>query len=83
MIGVNCFNDDPENLKEVMTRENLNWRSFAGNDDVTQQWNSPATPTFYVIDHEGTIRRKWVGPPGEEAMDAALESLIQEAEEVN
>jgi len=52
----------------------------ADSGDITRQWNSPATPTFYVIDHEGTIRRKWVGgSPGEAAMDAALETLIDES----
>ena len=67
-----------------MATENLNWRSFADNGDITRQWNSPATPAFYVIDPEGIIRRKWVGgSPGEEAIEAVLESLIQEAEEPN
>jgi hypothetical protein len=29
-----------------------------------------------VIDRKGTIQRKWVGSPGGEAIDAALEELI-------
>ena len=39
-----------------------------------------STPTFYLLDHKGVIRRKWVGAPGEKAIDAALEKLIPEAE---
>jgi hypothetical protein len=35
---------------------------------------------YYVLDHQGTIRHKWVGAVGEKAMDAALEKLIQEVE---
>ena len=81
LLGVNGLNHKPDELKEVMTTENLNWRSFADDGNITRRWNSPATPAFYVIDHEGTIRRKWVGgSPGEKAIDAALETLIQEAE---
>ena len=38
------------------------------------------TPTLYVIDHKGVIRHKWVGGPGEKAIDAALDKLIKEAE---
>jgi peroxiredoxin len=65
----------------VTTRENLNWRSFADpKGDIARQWNAPGTPTFYVIDPEGTIRYKWVGHPGENIIDEALEKLIQEAE---
>lgn len=74
------MNHDPESLKEVMLKEKLNWRSFANGDEIAEQWNSPPTPAFYVIDTKGTIRRKWVGPPGESAIDAALNTLIEEAE---
>lgn len=80
LIGVNVWNHNPAALKKVMTKEKLNWRSFADQGAITGQWNSPATPTFYVIDHMGAIRRKWVGSPGEKALDAALEKLIKEAE---
>ena len=36
---------------------------------------------MYVIDHNGVIRGKWVGPPGEKVLDAALDKLIRAAEE--
>lgn len=79
LLGVNIFHETPEELKEVMTREKLNWRSFVGAGEVARQWNSPATPAFYVIDHSGTIRRKWIGHPGEKTIDTALEKLMHEA----
>ncbi len=63
-----------------MTKEKINWRSFDDESAINRQWNSPATPTFYIIDHKGTIRRKWVGKPGEKSVDTVLEKLIQEAE---
>jgi hypothetical protein len=52
----------------------------AGAGPIARKWNLSATPTFYVIDHKGVIRYKWAGPPGEKALDAALEKLLQEAE---
>jgi len=42
-----------------------------------------ATPAFYVLDHAAVIRHKWIGHPGEKAIDAALEKLIQEVEGEN
>jgi hypothetical protein len=48
---------------------------------ITTNWNLPGTPTFYILDHKGVIRHKWVGSPGEKAIDAALDKLIKEAEE--
>ena len=83
MIGVNVIGHEPKKLKEVMDKEKLSWRSFAGRGDIVGKWNPPATPTFYVIDHKGVIRYKWVGSPGENAIDAALDKLIQEAEGKN
>ncbi len=69
-----------------MDREKLPWRSFVdpgavGQGAIAARWNVHATPTFYVIDHRGIIRHKWVGSsPGEKAIDAALEKLLQEAQ---
>jgi hypothetical protein len=62
-----------------MDKEKLNWRSFADGRAISEKWNA-ATPGYYVIDPKGVIRCKWVGNPGEKAIDAALEKLIQEAE---
>ena len=69
---------EPKKLKEVMAKENLNWRSMASRA-ISVKWNA-ATPTYYVIDHHGLIRNKWVGNPGEKAIDTVLEKLIKEAE---
>jgi len=62
-----------------MAKEKLNWRSFADPGTIYAKWNA-GTPTYYVIDPEGVIRYKWVGSPGEKALDLALEKLIREAE---
>jgi len=62
-----------------MAQEKMNWRSFAFQEAINAKWN-PNTPGYYVLDAKGMIRHKWVGPPGETAIDAALEKLITEAE---
>ena len=65
-----------------MDREKLNWRSFVDAGAICARWNASATPTYYVIDHKGVIRYKWLGRPGpsEKTIDATLEKLIPEAE---
>lgn len=80
MIGVNTFISDPKKLKAIMDKEKLNWRSF-GSREVTVKWNA-STPGYYVIDHKGVIRHKWMGNagPGAKAIDTALERLIHEAQ---
>ncbi len=88
MIGVNVNGYGAKKLTEVMDKEKMTWRSFVDQGAIVGQWSLPATPTFYVIDHRGVIRHKWVGSPAdyklgglpdEKAIDATLEKLIREA----
>lgn len=80
LIGVNGNNKESKKLKDVMEREKMNWRSFVATPGISEKWNEPGTPTYYVLDHRGVIRHKWVGYPGEKALDAAIEALLKEVE---
>jgi hypothetical protein len=82
LIGVNV-GGNARNLKDVVKKENLTWRSFAdqgtaGQGPIAARWNLTNTPTLYVLDPRGVIRYKWVGGPGEKAIDAALDKLMKE-----
>ena len=78
LIGVNVVGHEPKKLKEVMDKEQVTWRSISSRA-VTSRWNA-GTPTYYVIDVKGVIRYKWVGSPGKNAIDMALEKLIHDME---
>lgn len=85
LVGVHVGGSTVKQLREIMDKEKLPWRSFAdlgnaGAGAIATKWNHSATPTFYVIDHKGMIRYKWAAAPGAKVMDAALEKLIEEAE---
>jgi hypothetical protein len=85
LIGVHVGGSNVKQLKDVMEKEKITWRSFvdagnAGTGDIATKWNLSATPTFYVLDHKGVIRYKWAGPPGEKIVDAALDKLIKMAD---
>jgi peroxiredoxin len=80
LVGVNTNNPDPKKLKAVMTKEKLNWRSVAARDSIKEKWGFGGTPAYYIIDPKGVIRYKWVGSPGEKAIDKGLAKLIREAE---
>ena len=86
LVGVHIGGLNAEQLKKVVVKEKLTWRSFvdagnAGAGPIATKWNLSATPTLYVIDHQGVIRHKWAGAPGEKVVAAALDKLIQAAEE--
>ena len=85
LVGVHVGGSTARQLKGVMEKERITWRSFvdagnAGAGPIATRWNLSATPTFYLIDHEGVIRHKWAGPPGEKVMEAAIDKLIKAAE---
>ena len=85
LIGVHVGGASAQQLKLVMDREKLTWRSFvdagaAGAGPIATKWNLSITPTFYAIDARGVIRHRWAGTPSAKAIDAALETLIEAAE---
>jgi hypothetical protein len=88
LIGVNVMGYEPEQLKKVMEKEKLTWRSYTdyppqgtSYGPIATQWNLSGTPTLFVLDHKGVIRHRWLGSPGDKKIDEALDKLIKEAEE--
>jgi Thioredoxin-like len=84
LLGVNSDTDLDE-LKKTLEEEQITWRSFWNGKEgtggpISTEWNVHGWPTLYVIDHKGIIRHKWVGSPGEEKMDAAIDKLVEVAE---
>ncbi len=83
-VNINCY--DPKKLKEVMDKEQLNFRSFTDTADgeglgvISSAWNLIGTPTLFVVDHKGVIRYRGLGIPNEKVIDEVLNKLIEEAE---
>jgi hypothetical protein len=81
ILGVNS-DSNREQLKEVLAKEKLTWRSFwdGGSTDgpIARRWNVNGWPTVYLIDHKGTIVRAiGVSKKDEELID----QKVKEAEE--
>ena len=73
LVGVYVGGSEPAQLRKVIEKESIPWRSFVDPGDATAgpiatKWNLQSTPTLYLIDHKGVIRYKWTGPPGEKVM---------------
>ena len=83
LIGVNS-DKDRDQLKEVLKKENITWRSFfdggSTSGPIAKKWNVQGWPTLYVLDDQGIIRHKWVGSPGDKVLDDAIEGLVKKAE---
>lgn len=83
-VNINCY--EPAQLKDVMNREQLSFRSFtdaAGTDGlgvIGSAWNLTGTPTIFVLDHKGVIRFRWRGITDENVIYEVLNKLLKEAE---
>jgi len=71
---------DRKKLKQAMRAEGITWRSWCenGNGPIGRRWVFEALPTLYLLDPKGVIRAKYVGFPGEEVLDQAIETLLNE-----
>jgi hypothetical protein len=82
LLGVNS-DHDKDKLKQRMKEENMTWRSWWDGGDtngpIANQFNVQGWPTLYVLDHRGIIRHKYVGFPGEETFDKAIDLLVETA----
>ncbi len=83
IIGVNS-DDDLEELAEAVEKENITWRSFwngplGTSGPISTKWNVRGWPTMYLIDAKGVIRHHWLGSPGNDVLDEAIDALIAEA----
>jgi hypothetical protein len=80
LLGVNS-DGDKDKLKKRMAEEQITWRSWWDGGDtngpIANQFNVHGWPTLYVVDHRGIIRHKWVGFPGEEQFDSAIDKLVE------
>src|SRR5437868_12595475 len=84
LIGVNS-DKDLKALKPNLEKEEITWRSFWNGEKgtagpISADWNVRGWPTLFLIDHKGVIRHRFLGSPGEKALDAAIERLVHEAE---
>ena len=83
LIGVNS-DTDLKALKKTLEEEQITWRSFwdGGSTDgpIASRWNVRGWPTVYLIDHNGVIRRKFLGNPGDAELDRLIDELVERAE---
>jgi thiol-disulfide isomerase/thioredoxin len=82
IVGVN--GDTPKELAKALRKTPVPWRSFkdkgTGKKAITEDWKILAWPTLYLVDHQGIIRKRWIGAPPNEELDREIEKLVQEVQ---
>jgi len=64
LVGINS--DPRKRAHESRLRENVTWRSFwdggTTGGPIASSWHVQGWPTIYILDPEGVIRFKSIGP---------------------
>src|SRR3954468_20924891 len=80
LLGVNA-DPDPDVLRQTQEKKHLPWRSWWDGPDgkIARQWGVTSFPTLFLLDHRGTVRRRFDGGPDPAELDREIEQLLQEA----
>jgi len=80
LLGVDV-GDDRDTVQREERDGTITWRScWDEGSAVAGQWQVTTFPTIILVDHRGVIRQRYAGSPGDEALDRAINQLVQEAE---
>jgi hypothetical protein len=83
LIGINS-DTDRDRTKERVKEEKITWKSFwdggSTSGPIASAWNVEGWPTLYILDHKGVIHHKFLGFPGEQKFDGAIDELLKQAE---
>ncbi|MBA4191217.1 MAG: hypothetical protein C0467_24820 [Planctomycetaceae bacterium] len=74
--------DKKETLEKFLEKEPMpwvHWWDSGSESPILKAYRVRAFPSLFLIDHNGVVREKWVGNPGNEKIDKAVEDLVKEA----
>ncbi|MCF7886185.1 MAG: redoxin domain-containing protein [Candidatus Marinimicrobia bacterium] len=71
IVGITLNSGSPEKIQNFANKNNMNYQILTGEQAKTMQIakkynNLRSIPTTFIIDREGIIRHKWVGPRSKE-----------------
>lgn len=81
VIGVNTDSDRQRFVEQCKAR-NVTWRNaFTGGQDnaISRQYRIRGYPTMLLIDAQGVIRRRYLGPPTPRELERAIEEQLEAA----
>ena len=80
LVGVNGDNK-PEALGQALEKNPVPWRSFKNKREakpsIVEEWQIVGWPTLFLIDHEGVIRKRWIGAPPLDELNREVDRLVE------
>jgi hypothetical protein len=81
IVGINA-DGDLKAATDAVAEHGMTWRSFRNErkedgPTISEDWVI-GFPTFYVIDREGIIRKRWLGETTLEELNAVINPLLEQ-----
>jgi len=73
--------DEKGTLTEFISTDKMPWSHWwdGPKGPVCKTFRVRSYPTLFLIDAKGVLRKKWIGSPGAEVIDKAIDELVAEA----
>ena len=73
--------DTPNTIRSFQSDVKQNYTVLRGAEDIGEKFgNGPGLPVTYVLDREGRIRQKFIGPQSRETFEAVIKPLLDEGQ---
>jgi len=73
--------DEKSIVTEFISTDKMPWSHWwdGPKGPVCKMFRVRSYPTMFLIDAKGVLRKKWIGSPGTEVIDRAIDELVAEA----
>ena len=73
--------DTPNAIRSFQSDVKQNYTVLRGAEEIGEKFgNGPGLPVTYVLDREGRIRQKFIGPQSRENFEAVIKPLLDEGQ---
>lgn len=77
VVGIAVDSGQPDDIRSFMAAHGMDYQILIGNLDIVKsQFFVVGFPTSLLIDRQGTIRKRYIGPQTEEVLKHDVESLL-------
>jgi thiol-disulfide isomerase/thioredoxin len=80
IIAVNLDQDADEELRRTIQRHRIRYPVVLPSTDLIQEYEVSAIPAVYLYDKTGALTNNWIGPPGADELERAIQAVVQGGE---
>ncbi len=80
LLGIDTSDGKRAQCAPRLAAEGVTWRNAIDDErdpTLAECWNVRTVPRLFLLDKQGVIRKRWLGPPPEAELERALDELLK------